>query len=232
MNMDPVTDAILVTGGNGFLGRQICKIINARGIPVISISRKGKPAHIQDEDYDLVQWISADVFEPEQWAHYLEQCKAVIHCIGIITEQPELGVTYERQIFQAARLVGDATKHQGINTFVYISAAAGAPDTPPAYMEQKQAAETYLTDLGIGTVILKPGLIYGEEKPETMEEHQAIQVLLQDPDIAAQLAHTRPLHVATVARVAVAAANSLIRDHMLDVAGIETADKLLDSEYS
>jgi nucleoside-diphosphate-sugar epimerase len=224
-------ESILVTGGNGFLGKQICKLINAQQTPVISISRSGKPLLINDADYNLVQWVSADIFDLDQWEQHLDHCKAIIHCIGIIEEQPDHGITYQKHIFEAAKLVGDAAKKHGINTFVYISAAAGAPDTPLAYIENKLASETYLNELGIGTVILKPGLIFGEEKPATLEEHKAIQLLLQDPDTASLIRHQRPLPVMTVARVAVAAANTLIRDHLLDVDGIEMTDALLTAEH-
>lgn len=225
-------DSILVTGGNGFLGKQICKLLSSRQLPVISISRSGKPQHIDDTDYELVKWVSADIFDVASWGHYLDHCKAVIHCIGIIEEMPEQGITYEKNILQAAKTVGNAAKEHGINTFVYISAAAGAPDTPPGYMINKIAAEDYLNELGLSIVILKPGLIYGAEKPETIEEHKAILALMQNPEIMSQLHANRPLSVETVARVAAAAAETLIRDNVLNVDGIATADQLLITEFS
>lgn len=223
--------SILVTGGNGFVGKQICKLLSSRGIPVISISRSGQPANIDGSDYEQVRWISADVFNVPSWAHYLDECKAVIHCIGIIEEQPDKGITYEKHIFQAAKVVADATRAHGIHTFVYISAGAGAPDTPQGYMLNKVAAENYINELDLSAVIMKPGLIYGIEKPETIEEHKAMAVLMEDPEVAPYIRPNRPLNVETIARVAVAAALSQVRDNMLDVDGIEAADQLLTSEF-
>ena len=218
---------IIVTGGNGFVGREICKLLNAKGWPVVSISRKGMPASINANDYPLVTWASADVFNTETWDRYTDNCFAIIHCIGIIDEVPELGVTFEKYIFQSAKIVGDLAKKLGINTLVFISAAAGAPDTPPAYMENKVAAEQYLNSLGIGTVILKPGLIYGLDKPETMQEHEHMLDLMKDPNLRDFIHPNRPLSVETIARVAVAAGLGQIRDNVLNVDGIEAADMLL-----
>jgi NADH dehydrogenase len=212
---------LVVTGGNGFLGKAICRLASMNAIPVVSISRAGRPHGVYEVGYETVKWVSADVFAPDSWNIYLENCRAVIHCIGILEERPESGITYERMIFAAAKVVGMAAKANGVGKFVFISAGAGAPDTPAAYMENKMAAETFLESCGLDLIVLKPGMLYGPERPETIRENEYIQQLLLDPALGKEIKANRPLHVDTVAKVALYAATHELKPAKLFVDEME-----------
>ena len=199
---------ILITGGNGFVGKQICKIASSNSIPIVSISRSGYPKEIIEEEYNNVEWVVGDVFNPDTWKEHLANCSAVIHSIGIIEEIPEKGITFKKMILDAAKSVGTAAKTAGIEKFVFISAGAAAPETPESYMECKIAAEEFLKSLEFNLTILKPGLIYGEEKPETIVEQATIANLLDDPYIGPQIRPNRPLHVNIISKIALYAATN------------------------
>lgn len=210
-------------GGNGFLGKQICEMASQQGISVISVARSGQPKGIQEEDYQNVTWVAGDVFTPATWESHLDNCFAVIHCIGILEEQAESNTTYEKMILQSATIVGTAAKLHGVQSFVYISAGAAAPDTPAGYMKNKLAAEAFLQSLDIDLTILKPGMLYGTERPETIAENEELQKLLDDPFIGPQLRPNRPLPVATVARIALYAAT---REHFCQKLYVDDMEKL------
>jgi nucleoside-diphosphate-sugar epimerase len=197
---------LIVTGGNGFLGKQICRLASEIKIRVISISRSGKPKGINDKDYKNVTWVSSDIFNPANWKKCLENCIAVIHSIGIIEEVPEKGITYEKMILKSAEVVGITAKEEGIERFIFISAGASTPDTPKGYMEYKIKTENFLTDLNLNLVILRPCMLYGDEDPESIAINEHIQQLLLDPNAPQKLRSTRPLPVETVAKAAVFAA--------------------------
>ncbi len=211
---------IVLTGGNGFVGRQIVRQATQQGLNIVSIARTGKPvAHLTDS-LPSVDWIQADVFDVEAWKEHLIDCKAVIHSIGIIDEKPEQGQTFERMIFESARVVALAAQKAGVRRFVYLSAGAGAPETPPAYMENKLKAENFLRSLGLSLTILRPGLIYGSDKPETVLENEQIQHLLTDLHIGPHIRPNRPLPVESVAKVALLACVHDLGE-ILDVDAIE-----------
>jgi uncharacterized protein YbjT (DUF2867 family) len=198
---------ILVTGGNGFVGATICVLAAQERISIVSISRSGAPNDQIKDAAITTDWAKADVFQPESWACYLGDCGAVIHCIGIIEEEPSRGITYDRMIFQSAKLVADQAIASGIARFVFLSAGGAAPETPPAYMEAKERADRYLTSLGFASLsILKPGMIYGAARPETVQEAKEFSRLLADPVLGPRLRPVRPLEVHVVARAALRAA--------------------------
>src|SRR5690606_41105420 len=132
---------IMVIGGSGFVGKQICRIASLEKESSISLSRSGMPSELSDNEFKHVKWLKADIFHPENWKKHLQDCSAVIHCIGILEDEPNKGTTYERMIFDTAKIAATSSQASGIERFVYISAGAGAPDTPLAYMKNKLAAE-------------------------------------------------------------------------------------------
>lgn len=213
---------ILVTGGNGFVGSTICVLAAQEAIPVISISRTGPPGDQVRDAASSSIWIKADVFQPETWNQYLNGCLAVIHCIGIIEEDVAKGITYDRMIFQSAMLVADQARVANVQRFVFLSAGGAAPETPPAYMDAKERANKYLQSVGFaGLSILKPGMIYGAAKPETIQEAMDFSKLLADPVLGPKLRPVRPLEVHIVARAALRAAIDSSIHGVLDVDKME-----------
>jgi uncharacterized protein YbjT (DUF2867 family) len=124
-------------------------------------------------------------------------------------------------IVESAKTVGRAALNGGVSKFVYVSAGAAAPGTPAGYMKNKERAETFLNSLGLQLVILKPGMLYGKDKPETIAENEQIKKMLTDPHIGPKLFAHRPLSVITVAKVALQACFSNDFPLKLDVNTIE-----------
>jgi nucleoside-diphosphate-sugar epimerase len=51
---------LLVLGGSGVLGKAVCRNAISRGLPVISLSRRGRPADVEGEWAEHVEWRSGD----------------------------------------------------------------------------------------------------------------------------------------------------------------------------
>ena len=49
--------ALVVFGGNGYVGTRVCAEAINSGLRVVSISRRGRPAHIRETWADEVEWI-------------------------------------------------------------------------------------------------------------------------------------------------------------------------------
>lgn len=152
---------ILITGGNGFIGRQIARRAVADGHVVRSIARSGRPT-LTEPWVDEVDWNAADVFEPQDWRDQLGGCDAVIHTIANIRESPEQGVTFERINGDAAIIAGLEAERMNVEAFVFLSAVGTPPLVSERYQAAKLRAERAISDLDIRTGVLKPGPVYGE----------------------------------------------------------------------
>ncbi|KZT56999.1 NAD(P)-binding protein [Calocera cornea HHB12733] len=81
---------LLVVGGNGFLGSNVCKAAVAKGWKVTSISKSGKP-YISSSGHTpawtkQVNWNAASANEPKTYAHLLPGVTSVVHTLGILLE--------------------------------------------------------------------------------------------------------------------------------------------------
>ncbi len=144
---------VLVTGGSGFVGREIVRQLRAAGIACRSLSRH--PPAVAGE----VEWIRGSVLEPESLGPALVGCDAVIHLVGIISEGP--GETYESVHIDGTAHLLEATSRAGIGRFLQMSAMGARPDAPSRYHRSKWLAEERVRASGLRWTVFRPSVIYG-----------------------------------------------------------------------
>lgn len=199
---------LLVTGGNGFIGRQVCRLAVADGHEVTSVARSGPPdSRHRGAWADEVSWVGADVFAPQTYREHLENVDAVVHSIGVIAEDPEAGVTFERVNGDAGILVALEAERAGVDRFVYVSSSTTPPTVREAYIEAKRRAEAAIADLEMETVVLRPGPVYGPDQPHFPAVlNRLLATVGRFEVVARQFGEDRPLSVETVGRATYACA--------------------------
>jgi len=193
---------LLVVGGSGFIGREICRLAVRDGHEVRSVSRSGRPA-IDAPWADAVSWTSADLFRPNVWRDRLDDVDAVVHSVGVIAETPTAGVTFERVNGDSAVLTALEAERAGVDTYVFLSSSVKPPGVRNAYLTAKRRAEAAIDDLDFDHVTLRPGPVYGSGQPHFSPLVNAgLRVVDALPVIADRLGESRPLPVDTVASAA------------------------------
>lgn len=205
---------ILVLGGNGYVGTHICKEALAKSIPVVSLSRSGRPSVVTEPWSNNVEWVKGDLFHPSHWRNTLDDVAAVISCVGGFGSNEQMQKINGTANVQAIRAASEA----GVERFVFISAHDfGLPSfVLRGYYAGKRAAEDeLLAKFPYSGVILRPGFIHGVRQVgkmklplnaigtplEVLLKHKAIS---QVPVLGKLL--VPPVKVATVAKVAVRSA--------------------------
>ncbi|MFW5938667.1 MAG: NAD-dependent epimerase/dehydratase family protein [Halanaeroarchaeum sp.] len=191
---------LLVVGGSGFIGRSVCRLAVRDGHEVRSVSRSGRPA--SDAPWtDDVSWTSADLFRPDAWRDRLADVDAVVHSVGTLSEAPDEGITFERVNGDAAIITALEAERAGVETFVFLSSAVTPPGVRPAYLSAKRRAEAAIADLAFDQVTLRPGPVYGPDRPHGSRLVNAgLRLVDSVSPIANRLGESRPLPVQTVAR--------------------------------
>ncbi|MCL9814568.1 NAD-dependent epimerase/dehydratase family protein [Natranaeroarchaeum aerophilus] len=157
---------LLITGGNGFIGRHICANAVAADHDVTSVARSGSPPDAETADWtDQVEWIAADVFAPHEWRSYLSTVDCVVHSIGTISETLETGVTFERLNGDSAIVAALEADRAGVDRFVYVSSSTKPPLVRDAYMTARRRAEAAIVDLEMDVLIPRFGPVYGPDQP-------------------------------------------------------------------
>ncbi len=177
MSVSHSIPATLVTGGGGFLGRAIVKLLLARGRRVRVVGRSPQP----DMEKLGVEFVRGDLADPGIAAHAVTGCDTVFHVAakagvwGAYQEFHDANVVATKNLLSAARVAG-------VTRFVYTSTPsvvyngqplAGADESlpyvnpakcPAAYPVTKAEAERLVlaadTD-DFRTCALRPHLIWG-----------------------------------------------------------------------
>ncbi len=161
--VDRKTYEVVVFGGNGFVGSNVCKALVGMGIKVAAINRSGAPR--EKEDWmSGVDYISADVFEPQTWRTVLHGAVGVVAAIGAFGNYEFM----KKVNGDANILVAEEAAAIGVERMVFVSASFPPfPASVPlrGYIEGKEAAERAVRDNFPSThIILKPSVIYGPQK--------------------------------------------------------------------
>lgn len=203
---------IVVPGGNGFIGSEICRVAAQNGHQVAAFGRTGRPAltparHPWVQD---VEWRAADVFEPDTWRDLLDGADAVIHSIATIKEDPAAGVTFDRVNAESALIAAEEAAQADAEAFVYLSVRDKPPFVSEDFLAAKRRAEREIPRQfpDLRTVSLRPNLVYGPRRWGSTTIAAVFNHLPGDVMGSFASRDERPLPVELVAAAAVQAATT------------------------
>lgn len=230
---------ILVLGGTGFVGAEVCRQLALLQIPYVATSTDGRSG---TRPLDVLAPGLNVVTEIESLA---KGCTAVISCIGTI------GSKDDKSVNAASGLASLGAKKAGVENFVYVGVApevrksAGGVGFLEGYLEGKSFSEETIVEnytKGKGSsrnnfTLIQPTFIYGGDKfalkpPRVAEGYGSLVegLLSSGPFRAAAgvapgivgIALEPPVKVSAVAKAAVAGALGLSSE----VTALDTYDKI------
>lgn len=80
---------ILVTGATGFLGAELIKQLTDKQLKVRALKRSTSKIPALIIDNKLVEWVTADINEPESLADAFEDVTQVYHCAAFVSFDPK-----------------------------------------------------------------------------------------------------------------------------------------------
>lgn len=158
---------VAITGGTGFVGRNLARYLVSMGHEVVLISRG-----VDQRDSDIRN-LAGTTFAPigvgdiDGLESAFEGCDTVAHLGGI---NRELGdQTYQRVHVHGTQNVVDAANRAGVKKVLLLSFLRARPNCGSPYHESKFAAEEIVRSSGLDYTIFKAGVIYG--KGDHMLDH-------------------------------------------------------------
>lgn len=166
--------SILVLGGSGFVGQEVCLEGLRRGWSVTSLSRSGTPSQaLTPQLLSQVTWHKGSALDPASYAQLpqgksvLEGIDYLVHCVGILV--PDAQRTYHSVSVETLQ-VALGQPHPALKGVGYVSAAnfgsAFRSVLPNYYASKSQAEELLIEAQAHGhlekVVIARPGLMWGE----------------------------------------------------------------------
>lgn len=175
---------VLVTGGAGFIGRNMIADMVTAGYNVTSLDnyRIGGKEFLADDVRDQVNWIDGDSRDYSTVAELVKGKDGVIHLAA-----PSSFLMYEEDPTDGAAVttqgllnILEAMRHHDVEKLVYASTSAVYEGNPVPYVEtmtlappdlkalskkwNEEAAHQYATRYGIKAVGLRPFSVYGHDE--------------------------------------------------------------------
>lgn len=109
---------VLVTGGTGFLGKQLVQELVHRGNDVRIIRRPGSDL---TGIPDTVERVNGDVTDPDSLRAAMQGCEGVYHVAALVKIRVRPRTTYDRINVEGTRNVLAAARETGVKRVVYTS---------------------------------------------------------------------------------------------------------------
>lgn len=220
---------VFVTGGTGFVGRNMIKQLLAAGHTVVALVRPGSENKLSAAAE--VEIHPGDVNDTDCLANGLSDCDAVIHLVGIIREYPSRNITFDRLHVKATRNMINAATLTGVRRYLQMSANGVRPDAETAYHQTKWQAEQLVRASELDWTIFRPSLIFGPDGEFVEMLAELIRKLPVVPVVGDGKYRMQPVAVEQVAETFVKALDldeAIGRSYDLGGAHSYTYDQVLD----
>jgi len=151
---------VLVAGGTGFIGRNLCAELVDRDHDVTALARTPDDADLPEG----VETAVGDVTAYDSIAGAFEGQDAVVNLVALSPLfKPRGGREMHDRIHRGGteHCLRAADEH-GVERFVQISGIHADPDAETAYLRAKGQAEELVRDSGLDWVILRPTIVFGD----------------------------------------------------------------------
>ena len=185
---------ILIFGGTGFVGTQVCEKLNQLSCRVTVATRRSDNArHLQL--LPLVDVVEIDLHDSAALAALVAGHDAVVNLIAILhgTE-----AAFQKVHVQWPLTLVRACKAGGVRRVVHISALGASIDSASKYQRSKARGEAALLGSGLDVTVLRPSVIFGADD-KFLNTFASLQQVFPVIPLAGSRARFQPVWVGDVA---------------------------------
>ena len=151
---------VLVLGGAGFIGRHVVGALRAQGAhPIIGSRHPRRRLRRLHGAAGACETHFEHQLTPGDWHALLQDCDAVINCVGILRQR--WGETYDRVHHRAPAALAAACATRGLR-LVHVSALGLDGPARSRFLTSKRAGEDAIRAAGGDWHIVRPSLLDGE----------------------------------------------------------------------
>lgn len=145
---------IAITGANGFVAKNLRKILYEKEINSICIARRNF-----QNDKSETKIVSAEF--STKLAIKIKNCDALIHLVGIGRETPEN--VYQETNVDLTKKIVEICKKAKIKKIIYNSGLGVSKNSTSSYFISKLKAEQLIINSGLDYTIFRPSYIIGKD---------------------------------------------------------------------
>ncbi len=189
---------ILIFGGTGFVGTQVCEKLNQLSCRVTVATRRSDNArHLQL--LPLVDVAEIDLHDSAALAALVAGHDAVVNLIGILHGSEE---AFQKVHVKWPLELVRACKASGVRRIVHISALGASLDSASKYQRSKARGQAALLGSGLDVTVLRPSVMFGADD-SFLNTFARLQQVFPVIPLAGSQARFQPVWVEDVASAVV-----------------------------
>ena len=121
---------VVVFGGTGYVGANVCERLVKQGHSVTALSRRGINPKPDDENLSQVKWVSGDATEPSVVKKLINDNDAAVHAIGLLFDVDSGLAQFNTIVSGSKSLPGEESTYDAITRqtmFNVVDAIASKP---------------------------------------------------------------------------------------------------------
>jgi len=147
---------VFITGGTGYMGRQLIPELLQRGYAVRALVRRGSEGKLPPG----CEVVVGDALDGATYAARVQGCSVFVHLVGVAHPSPAKGKAFREIDLVSAKAAIAAAKQASVEHFVYLSIAQPAP-IMKTYLEVRAEGEKMLRESGMNATFLRPWYVLG-----------------------------------------------------------------------
>ena len=148
--------SVFVSGGTGFMGRNLIMELVRRKYAVQALARHGSEHKLPHG----CKVIPGDALDKNSFVLQIPPAETFVQLIGVTRPNPAKKDEFRAVDLGSARASIDAAREAGVRHFVYVSVAQAAP-VMKFYLEVRAEAEKMIRESGMNATILRPWYVLG-----------------------------------------------------------------------
>jgi len=150
-------DPVFITGGTGYIGKRLIKILLDEGVQVTALVREQSVNKLPGGYIPVI----ADPFNPASYAKSIPPNSIFIHLLGVSHPGPKKKLLFYSVDLASLKASVQAAKQANVKRFVYMSVAQYPSRIMADYQEARSQGEQEIIASGIPSTFIRPWYVVG-----------------------------------------------------------------------
>jgi uncharacterized protein YbjT (DUF2867 family) len=148
---------VFITGGTGYIGKRLIKILLGLGYQVTALVRQQSMNKLPEGCQPVV----ADPFDASSYADAVPAYSIFIHLLGVRNPRPKKKLLFYSVDLASLRASVVAAKQAGVKHFIYLSVAQYPTKIMADFQEARRRGEHELIESGLVSTFIRPWYVVG-----------------------------------------------------------------------
>jgi uncharacterized protein YbjT (DUF2867 family) len=147
---------VFVTGGTGFMGRNLIQELVRRGYVIKALARHGSEHKLPHG----CKVVHGNALDKNSFASQIPPAQTFVQLVGVTHPNPSKKEEFRAVDLGSARAAIESAREAGVTHFVYVSVAQPAP-VMKFYIALRAEVEQMIRESGMNATILRPWYVLG-----------------------------------------------------------------------